>query len=264
MDSHVTPERPATTVIADVLLRAWEQLLRVAPAERALGLLDAVWPERGRERWRALSIGDRDACLFMLKASLFGGALHTVASCPACAERLESRFAVGDVCTPLVQWPEPREPIEFRHAAYRVRFRLPSSEDLFAMAMPRVAETRAANDDASPVGDLLSRCVLEAERNGRSLAAQALPASVRHRIEEAMGENDPIADMRMAVTCPACSHTWSATLDIADYLWEELDDWAQDLLSEVHALARAYAWSEHDILAMTPVRRRYYLDLLQV
>ena len=66
-----------------------------------------------------------------------------------------------------------------------------------------------------------------------------------------------------AQICPACGHAWSATLDIVAYLWDELDDWAQDLLAEVHVPARHYAWSERDILALTPVRRRFYLDLLQ-
>ena len=65
------------------------------------------------------------------------------------------------------------------------------------------------------------------------------------------------------LTCPACGHVWSAALDIAAYLWGELDDWAQDLLAQVHVLARHYAWSERDILTMSAVRRRFYLDLLQ-
>jgi hypothetical protein len=52
-------------------------------------------------------------------------------------------------------------------------------------------------------------------------------------------------------------------LDIARYLWDELDDWAQDLLAEVDVLARHYAWSERDILSLTPIRRQFYLDLVQ-
>ena len=83
------------------------------------------------------------------------------------------------------------------------------------------------------------------------------------KVERTAGEHDPIADLRVGVICPACGHAWAATLDIVAYLWDELHDWAQDLLAEVHVLARHYAWSERDILALTPVRRRFYLDLLQ-
>ncbi|MEO7013907.1 MAG: hypothetical protein ABI127_06305 [Dokdonella sp.] len=263
MEWATPPDRTQANAIVDVLLRAWEELIRAAPIERALGLLDAVWPERGRGLWQSLSIGDRDACLFLLKASLFGDEMQTVAPCPHCGERLESRIAVGDVCAPLEHWPEPRDPIEFRHATYEVRFRLPCSEDLSALSIAPVPDASALNRNALPTDSLLGRCVLSAERNGHALTADALPFGIRHRIEQAMSENDPIADMHMAMTCPACGHAWSAALDIVDYLWGELDDWAQDLLSEVHTLARAYAWTECDILAMAPVRRRYYLDLLQ-
>jgi hypothetical protein len=105
--------------------------------------------------------------------------------------------------------------------------------------------------------------VLVAECKGHALDVSALPDDIRHRLDDAMAKSDPLADLHLALRCPACSHAWSATLDIVDYLWGELDDWAQDLLSEVHQIARAYAWSEHDILTMSPLRRRYYLDLLQ-
>ena len=247
---HVASAPPATVVQS--LLHAWETLHPAAAPERAVGLLDAVWPGHGPEQWRQLSIGDRDALLFLLQSSLFGDALETVAACPGCGERLESRFSVGDVCAPPAQWPQPRGPMELRHDGYRVNFRLPCSEDLIAIA------------GAGAAGDmLLQRCVLDARQGRKTLPVSELPAEVREKLGEAMAEHDPMADLRLGITCPGCGHAWSAALDIVGYLWEELDDWAQDLLAEVHVLARHYAWSERDILALTPVRRRYYLDLLQ-
>lgn len=248
---HVAPA-PSANVVPS-LLHAWETLHPAAAPERALGLLDAAWPGQAPEQWRRLSIGDRDALLFLLQSSLFGETLETVAACPACGERLESRFSVGDVCPAPAQWPQPREPMELRHDGYRIRFRLPCSEDLIAIA----GET-PANGDA-----LLERCVLDARQGRRALPPAELPADIRGRLGDTMAEHDPVADLRMGIACPACGHAWSAALDIVGYLWEELDDWAQDLLTQVHVLARHYAWSERDILALTPVRRRYYLDLLQ-
>jgi hypothetical protein len=244
----------AGPAIAGALLHAWETLRQAAPIERAIGLLDAVWPEHGRDRWRALSIGDRDACLFLLQASLFGEELKTVATCPACGERLESSFATAAACPPPTHWPQPREPLQLDHGRWRIRYRLPSSDDLMSSS---------DEDGDDPVASLLRRCVLAAERDGRQHDAAQLPDEVRRRIGDAMSEHDPVADLRVGVICPACGHAWSATLDIVAYLWDELDDWAQDLLAEVHVLARHYAWSERDILALSPVRRRFYLDLLQ-
>jgi len=243
---------PAAAV-AQSLLQAWETLHPATAPARAVGLLDAAWPGHGPEHWRQLSIGDRDACLFLLQASLFGDDLETVASCPHCGERLESRFAVSDLCEPPSLWPQPREPLELRHAGYHLRYRLPCSEDLLALA-----------DEPGASGEqLLRRCVIDARRGRRTVDPSGLPADVQETLGKAMAEHDPIADLRLGITCPACSHAWSAALDIVGYLWEELDDWAQGLLAEVHVLARHYGWSESDILALTPLRRRYYLDLLQ-
>ena len=245
----------AVAAMTETLLQAWETLHGATPTERSLGLLGAVWPELNPTQWRQVSIGDRDACLFLLQESLFGPGLQTIASCPQCGERLESRFLVRDVCTPPAHLPQPREPVQWAHDHYRVRFRLPCSDDLLDLPVGNGIDTAAAS--------LLQRCVIEAYRDDAPIASPALPIHVQHELSAAMAEQDPIADLQMGVNCPACGHVWSATLDIANYLWGELDDWAQDLLGEVHALARHYAWSERDILTMSPIRRRFYLDLVQ-
>lgn len=249
----------AATAMTETLLQAWETLHGATPTERSLGLLGAVWPELDRTQWRQVSIGDRDACLFLLQESLFGAELQTIAACPACSERLESRFMVRDVCTPPALLPQPREPLQWAHDGYRVRFRLPCSDDL--LDLPIAAGIETGTDTAAAM--LLQRCVIEAYRDDTPIASPALPVEVQQRLSETMAEQDPLADLQMTVNCPACGHVWSAALDIVAYLWGELDDWAQDLLAEVHVLARHYAWSERDILTMSAVRRRFYLDLVQ-
>ena len=69
------------------------------------------------------------------------------------------------------------------------------------------------------------------------------------------------ADLVIDVACPECGEATRAELDIASYLWTELDAWARDVLLDVHLLATAYGWSEPEILALSPTRRRYYLEL---
>ncbi|MFE6990250.1 hypothetical protein ACFVFN_19020, partial [Streptomyces pharetrae] len=80
-------------------------------------------------------------------------------------------------------------------------------------------------------------------------------------IAEAAEAADPAADVTLNVACPECGRATRAELDIASYLWTELDAWARDLLLDVHLLATAYGWSEPEILALSPLRRRYYLEL---
>ena len=68
-------------------------------------------------------------------------------------------------------------------------------------------------------------------------------------------------DLELALECPDCSQRWLAAFDIATFLWHEIDVWARRTLREVHALARAYAWREPDVLALSPTRRQIYLEL---
>ena len=73
---------------------------------------------------------------------------------------------------------------------------------------------------------------------------------------------DPLAIIQFTLTCPACGHDWHAQLDIAAYLWRELDAWARRTLHDVHVLASAYGWSEATILSLRPERRQLYRDLI--
>ncbi|WP_394326646.1 hypothetical protein [Streptomyces hygroscopicus] len=113
---------------------------------------------------------------------------------------------------------------------------------------------------------LLARCVVSVHRSGQPVPADRLPAAelpepVQRRLAEAAERADPAADVTLNVACPACGAATRAELDIASYLWAELDHWARDLLLDVHLLATAYGWSEPQILALSPLRRRYYLEL---
>ena len=45
------------------------------------------------------------------------------------------------------------------------------------------------------------------------------------------------------------------------FLWTEIEAWAWRMLSDVHTLARAYGWGERDILALSPTRRQFYLEM---
>ncbi|HEY0335391.1 MAG TPA: hypothetical protein VGC74_17090, partial [Stenotrophomonas sp.] len=238
------------------LLQAWEVLHGAGGDARAVGLLQAVWPQPDPACWALASLGQRDAALFRLHAALFGTPLHTLATCPQCGETLESQFDCTQFFDGLATAPSPVRPLQLREQQWDIEFRLPCSADVMALEGEH-------EDPATAVAALLRRCVLRARHEGHDVAPGPLPAAIVQCLEARMAEHDPLADLRLAVTCPACATAWSAVFDIGAYLWEAFDDWAQDLLTEVHQLARDYGWSEYDILALAPVRRRFYLDLVQ-
>ncbi|MEM6353490.1 MAG: phage baseplate protein [Cyanobacteria bacterium P01_D01_bin.14] len=234
------------------LLQAWEQGLSASPVRRALCLLAIAFPEYAWADLTQLSIGRRDALLLTLREWLFGTQLASVATCPNCGERLEFTFAVADVQvphTPLI----PAESI-LQVDDYTVRFRLPNSLDLEAAA--------SCQNPAALQQQLLQRCLLAASRQETDCELATLPETVRAAIAARMAQDDPQADVQIALTCPACHHQWQATFDIVHFLWNELHAWAQRTLIDVHRLALAYGWREADILAMSPQRRQFYLGMV--
>lgn len=227
------------------LLSAWEAgAARPAP-DRALLLLVASYPEHAAEAWAALPVGRRDAWLMALRERLFGPRLEMVANCPRCAEGLEVEMSLADV---RVSPPPVEPPCEFEHDGVRVAFRLPTSHDLSAV----VREGEAA---------LLARCV-EASAEGRPLAPSEIPAPVLAALDARLEEADPQAVVDVALDCPACGHGWSVRFDILATLWGEVEGWAAGLLRDVHALAAAYGWTEGDVLALSPLRRRLYREMV--
>jgi hypothetical protein len=52
-------------------------------------------------------------------------------------------------------------------------------------------------------------------------------------------------------------------LNVASLLWDDIEAHAHKLVGEVDALARAYGWTEPEILVLSPQRRATYLAMVQ-
>lgn len=238
---------PVTT--AD-LLTAWERGSSQSGSRRLLTLLTTVHPELSWEQLIKLPIGRRDGLVLGLREVLFGSQLTSLAVCPICTTRLELALDVADI---RVASNSPvQEPLALKLEGFDLEFRLPDSHDLMLI------EAVSSVDEARKV--LLERCFLSASHDGQACAVDKLPEEILDKVEAAMSEADPQADVQLDLFCPACQHSWLATFDIASFLWSEINAWAQRVLNEVHLLAKAYSWREADILAMSPTRHRFYLE----
>jgi uncharacterized protein (UPF0212 family) len=232
---------------AQELLDAWERGLAEPPVRRALLLLAAACPGADPEDLARESVGRRDARLLTLREWTFGPRLVSLASCPVCGERLETAFDVADIRVASHE-DVAEEPITLTVSGIELTFRLPNSADLLAL-------TAAENVDGAR-RRLLGRCLLGTGAD--DLSEDALQAVARR-----MAEADPQGDVELSLSCPACGHSWLASFDIATFFWTEVDAWARVLLHEIHLLASAYGWRESDILALSPWRRRSYLELIR-
>lgn len=237
---------------AATLLQIWERGQGRSPTERALDLLAAACPDEHPAAIAALSLGARDARLMRLRGGIFGTAVVATAACPQCADRVELRFDLADVQVAATGEPPPELDLDLE--GYRLRFRLPNSYDLAAAG--------GAPDPAAARQLILARCLLAASGEAGPVAADDLPAPVLRGLLAQAAAADPLADVQLDLTCPACGQAWRAAFDILSYLWSEIDTWAARTLHEVHRLASAYGWPERDILSLSAWRRRYYLDLV--
>ncbi len=237
-------------LLAPDILRIWETGRDQPPLERALSLLLAAEPETRREDLAALSIGRRDALLLALRRRVFGETLPAYAECPQCGGRLELHFPAASIQTAAETIPET---LELRVGAIELRLRFPTSVDL--------AEANTHEEIAAAKAALMERCV-EARENDEPIKAGDLPPAVIEQIEHCLVEADPGAEIWLTLHCPFCEYGWQMLFDIAGFFWREISACARRLLREVDALARAYGWSEAEILGLSPVRRQAYLELV--
>ncbi|WP_156096301.1 phage baseplate protein [Amycolatopsis jejuensis] len=204
-----------------VLLAAWEAALGFAGVRRALALAVAGGAEPASVA--DLALGRRDEFLLALRERCFGTTYPCLVTCPACGEDLELELTGDDLRA---------SGGTATTAGYEVR--PVTSRDLLEVRTRR---------------ELLARCVVSAPSPEGEVPAVALSTC------------DPQADVRIDLDCASCGHRWTSPFDIARYLWTELETHARRLLYDVHALATAYGWAEADVLAVSPARRRYYLEL---
>jgi hypothetical protein len=237
---------------ASELLNAWERSLPESATRRALALLEAACPESKPEEVATLSIGERDRRLLQLREWTFGAQMVSVADCSDCGERLEWTVSASDLR--VAHESEHGGDLSLEVDAYRVRFRLPNTLDLAAVA--------GCEDLGQARQVLLGRCLSEAALDEEEVSAVELPEKISEAIVKRMAEADPQADMQLDLTCPACGHRWQALFDIESFFWSEINSWAQRVLMEVHTLASAYGWRESDILNLSAWRRQFYLNLV--
>jgi len=126
-----------------------------------------------------------------------------------------------------------------------VAWRSPDSRDLAAASR--------APDAVEAERVLLERCV----------GASELTDEQRRAVTAAMADADPLAEVLVDMACPACGEPFVADLDVAQFVWAEVRARALSLLRDVDALARAYGWTEEQVLALGDTRRAAYLELVE-
>ncbi|MGZ9929451.1 hypothetical protein ACXNSR_06105 [Streptomyces sp. NC-S4] len=245
------------TLPAGEVLRLWEECRDAVPQTRALALAaaadDDIDPVPPAER----PVGRVTALLLRLRNALAGPRMTATVDCPGCCGTVEFQATTEALLAledKIVDSPPP-----LLHGGYEVVWRCPSYADLRA-----VAERPEARDPDRGALLLLERCVLGLRHDGHGAAPGAadLPDAVREALTGAMSSADPLADLLVDLRCPDCAHAFTADFDVASFVWAEVEDRARKLLLDVDVLARAYGWSESEVLALSEPRRASYLRIV--
>lgn len=228
---------------ASDMLALWERGAARHALDRSALLAAFARPDLPPEAITDLPLGEITASLLRLRDASFGARIRSHVDCERCGQRLELPLDVQSLLQPV-----PNEEVGPRVVDVEgLRVRAPSLHDLAAVANEPDAG-RAARQ-------LLERCTTHGD-------AAALSDAALHDVEDRLEALDPNADLAFIVRCESCGHHGLAQLDAGVLLWDEIDAGARALLGEVHLLARAYGWSEGEILALGTARRTAYLAMV--
>ena len=219
-----------------VALALVEQGSRLAPLDQAVLLaatLDGVSPAAAAD----MPLDRRDRLLIDARMAAFGPDIAFFARCPHCAEGNEADFDLG-----VLPDAAPATGVAARIGTREILLRAPTSAAIarsIRAARPDLLIDDIAGEDARP-------------DDPDWLAA----------VESALAGAFPLLDVRFEMTCSACEARFDTRFDIVPWLWREIEVMASRTIDTVDRLARAYGWTERDILSLSPMRRGFYLARL--
>jgi hypothetical protein len=220
------------------VLELWEKTLGLSGWKRD----DALLMDRGTGG----TLGERNKALIALRGMLFDHAWPLKSTCPACATDCEFQVACIDLIRELSQTDRPDgQPLTW--GGQRIAARAPTIEDVRAISR----HTDAASAQRALVQRCLPDCLLPEEMTEDDFEL----------LSDHIEKLDPAAIVRFAIACPNCAHEWQAPLDAGESLAMEVQRAAEQTLVEIASLARAFGWSEREVLDLPRVRRTAYLQL---
>lgn len=219
-------------------------------------MLAAAHPDVALEELAQLSLGQRNKKLFRFRDTLFGTEIEANSSCPECTEKVEFYLDSTVICSPeRPTWDG--KPILIEVGESQVLCNAPNSRDLEAI-LPFIQ----MEDHEAAAMELMQSCVVQYKEADVYVPVHNMPAALIENVSERIKEVDAHSEINCRLECPQCSHSWAEPFDIVSFLWQELEVKAQIILGEVQLLAKAFGWWEGDILSLSDVRRKHYIEAL--
>lgn len=224
----------------------------IAAAVQSIGGIEPITTEIARR----LTVGDRERLILAMCIMTNGDDSELVARCPS-----KTCGAMAEVPVRLSEflWSEPRTVSEFRNELITVG---PGGNwTLIIRPLTGADQEKACLGEPEAARVLMRDCVLElTDPAGHAVEARNMPSEIEPALSNALSELDPAAEAVTSIFCPSCGTKINAMLDGISLLRSFL---AGSLYAEVYRMARAYHWSEADILALPFRRRKRYLAIAE-
>jgi hypothetical protein len=167
--------------------------------------------------------------------------LPALLRCAACGQRFELELALAQCRAPVDEQPLDWTAPDGQH----VQLRLPTAADV------QTWWQQGLHDKSRIAAALL-------------LTPQAaLPQDWLAPLAEALAQRDPFTALQVPASCPDCGHVNAADIDLEALLLADFAARQRRLLDDVATLARAFHWSEAQILALPAWRRAHYIARLE-
>lgn len=232
------------------LLAAWEGGYGRPAPDRAVALA-ALVSGLPADEIADLALGQCDLLLLRLREECFGPTLDGLAQCPGCGVDLDVGLDLAEL----------RCPADRHRTSPDADGSVLLDGDQVPLRSLTVRDLLVCGGDRSR---LLARCLAAGPAlvtGGQSAPAWPGEPGILDAIEAQLDLLDPQAAVEINLDCPECGASWRAPVDVTEFVWSEIDRFARRLLYDVHTLASAYGWSEADVFAVSPVRRRFYLEV---
>jgi len=231
-----TPDR----LNAETLIELAERATQLSAGQWSLAFLQAAFPQAVRDDLLDLPVGTRDRLIMAVRARLVAAPLRAEPKCADCGGRFELTLMPEDLGLGSDAGPTDPGARAVRIEGQEVMLRPVRLSDLLAVENM---------SDISQAVRLLAERACDGDLSGIPLKA----------LETTLEELDPAADIWIKTHCPECGAAHNLSFDPVHYTAQELRQYAQQILRDVVDIARAFHWSEHDILTLPDSRRAYYV-----
>ncbi|WP_243073640.1 hypothetical protein [Microbacterium sp. SS28] len=241
----------AAAVRAQTILELADAARDEEPIARALRVAGAAGADAAS--LRDAPLGRLHAAALSFHTALAGARLDAVATCAACGSVVEFSLD-ADALVSLATLDGPEASGELTVATeegeWHAAWRAPTAGDLAAVA--------GRGDAASA---LLALCCRLTDPHGQRTTDA--PSDVVDRVEAQLAAADPLAEVSVAIECPECGTAFVVDVDPIAFVWREVETRARRALYDIDALARAYGWTESEVLGLSEERRAAYLEIVR-